>query len=425
MHPAQLLSRVIAAKLEEQGVQNATQYLDKIEPEIQAILDKSTMDGFRSFQIQTGNAEIDARNIELTLGQSDITLAIDQTSKAIEESIPRMTDDVAKLLLRRIKSDAREGLKVRNLEKSVFESGLWIRWGRALDLLALEIALALEAGEQANRWLRRHRKGSDSFMFDVLIRLHARACQVAGEVETLLSSGYADGAIARWRTLHELSVVSWFIKDKGNNVAERYILHTTIDSLRAARQYNQLAPIIGYKTLSQKELSTLEREASKLVRRFGCLYREEYGWAADALGNKNPRFVDIEKSVDLRALRPFYKLASHNVHAGPKGAMFRLGLLQTEKPILLAGPSNAGLDEAGRLTAISLSQITVGLLLYCATFDSLAWSKILLSLSRETEDIFIKIGKQLEREERGRIKKKRVRAGAADTPIRKRSRKPI
>jgi hypothetical protein len=43
----------------------------------------------------------------------------------------------------------------------------------------------------------------------------------------------------------------------------------------------------------------------------------------------------------LDYLRPYYKLASHNVHAQPKGILFKLGLVQNQD-ILLAGPSNYG-----------------------------------------------------------------------------------
>lgn len=398
--PSNLLSHIIAAKMEEQGIENAVQYLDKIEAEIQAVLDERGADGLGFFQINTGDPEIDGRDIQLTLDQSDIEHMIHKASRVIDKIIPTTADDIAHVILRRIKRNAKNGLGERDLDRAAFEYRLWDRWGRALELLGLEIALACEAGGLANKWLRNHFRIKGAFVVEVLTRLHARACQVAGEVKSLLSAGYADGAVARWRTLHELSVVSWFIKDKGNDVAERYLLHSTIDSLRAAQQYNEFAPIVGYKALTQKELTTLERESCRLMQRFGGSFREEYGWASEALGKPRPRFADIESSADLRAFRPWYKSASCNVHAGPEGALFRLGLLQNAGPVLLAGPSNAGLDEAGRLTAISLAQVSTSLLLHRITFDSLVWSKMLLSLCGDVEHAFTKAQKLLVREER-------------------------
>src|SRR4051812_37136287 len=42
---------------------------------------------------------------------------------------------------------------------------------------------------------------------EVVTRLRARAITVADEAITLLRAGLASGAMARWRTLHELAVV--------------------------------------------------------------------------------------------------------------------------------------------------------------------------------------------------------------------------
>ena len=44
------------------------------------------------------------------------------------------------------------------------------------------------------------------------------------------------------------------------------------------------------------------------------------------LSKQDLNFSDIERAVRLDHLRPYYKLASHNVHANPKGMLFRLGL---------------------------------------------------------------------------------------------------
>ena len=53
-------------------------------------------------------------------------------------------------------------------------------------------------------------------------------------------------------------------------------------------------------------------------------------------------------------------MASHNVHANPKGVFFKLGML-AESQVLLAGPSNAGLADPGHGAALSLSRVTAAL----------------------------------------------------------------
>jgi hypothetical protein len=50
-------------------------------------------------------------------------------------------------------------------------------------------------------------------------------------------------------------------------------------------------------------------------------------------------------------------MASHNVHANPKGVFFKLGIL-AESQVLLAGPSDAGLADPGHGTALSLLNVT-------------------------------------------------------------------
>ncbi len=45
-----------------------------------------------------------------------------------------------------------------------------------------------------------------SRLANALLMLHARTCLVASELETMIRCGYADGAAARWRTLHEMAV---------------------------------------------------------------------------------------------------------------------------------------------------------------------------------------------------------------------------
>ena len=57
-------------------------------------------------------------------------------------------------------------------------------------------------------------KNNDQVFF-VLWRLHARSCQITMEILALLKSGFADGAHARWRTLHEIAVTALFIKQQG------------------------------------------------------------------------------------------------------------------------------------------------------------------------------------------------------------------
>src|SRR5208282_6072349 len=101
---------------------------------------------------------------------------------------------------------------------------------------------------------------SSDFAFEVLTRLHARSCQIASEVLSLLLAGHADGAMARWRSLHEISVVCSFISKHGNELAERYLLHQCVESYKAAAQYQEYCDRIGDAPFTSEQISSLERD---------------------------------------------------------------------------------------------------------------------------------------------------------------------
>ena len=53
--------------------------------------------------------------------------------------------------------------------------------------------------------------------------MHARACRTGYEILTLLDAGLASAAHARWRSLHEVAAVAFFVKEHGPETAERYL----------------------------------------------------------------------------------------------------------------------------------------------------------------------------------------------------------
>jgi len=299
------------------------------------------------------------------------------------------TDKISQIILNNLIKSSKRMLKDRTLCFSSFKSDLYKIYKKAFDLLEMLIVISFEAGESFNHEVRSQKSFESDYVLNVLTRLHARACQIAYEILILLKSGFADGAHARWRTLHEVSVIGYFISINGNDTAERYLLHDGIESFDAAKIYQENCNLLGYKPLSQKELTELKDTYDNLTGRFGNNFKFDYGWASLETNNDKPTFRDIEKSVGLKHLRPYYKMACNNVHANPKGIFFKLGLYPESGDILLAGPSNAGLTDPGQLTAISLTQITSTLLTQKPNIDHLAVCKIMLTLEDEIGHAFV------------------------------------
>ena len=177
-------------------------------------------------------------------------------------------------------------LKEQSQHQQQFEKRLTKRWRRPLDLLDLFISVSTEAGMDFNDEFGDDASRSEDAVFEALIRLHARACQVSSEVLSLLRSGYADGAHARWRTLHEIAVVSCLINEHGQDLAEKYLLHDVIQRHKSARLHQEYAERINEDPLTREEFERLESEHQELVRRFGKSFKEEYGWAASVAGNE-------------------------------------------------------------------------------------------------------------------------------------------
>ena len=311
--------------------------------------------------------------------------------------IPELADEIAGLLLARIKNDAPSGLKKLSSDRKGFENRLAKRWKYPLERLDLSIAVNLDAGNEFNQRFRDDAVASGDAVFEALTRMHAKGCQVSGEVLALLRSGYADGAHARWRSLHEMAVVASFIKEQGQELAERYLLHETIQQYKLAGQYQKYFSRLGHEPPSKENFDQLKVQRDELIIRFGKSFSEEYGWASSAIGIDRPKMSDIEEHVLLDHMRPFYRMASDNVHPNSHGAYFRLGLHSSQQEsVLLAGPSNFGLADPGHSTAISLMQLTTTLLATKSLLDCVATMRVLLELADEVGEAFLKVHQELE-----------------------------
>lgn len=146
--------------------------------------------------------------------------------------------------------------------------------------------------------------------------------------------------------MHEIAVVASFIAANGEDLAERYVLHQAVESKRAADDYARCQPRLGYEPLAEKELKAVKKSYNAVIAKFGPEFAKgDYGWAGHHIGKTRPTFKDIE-TVRIDHFRAHYRLASHNVHANPKGVFFALGMLP-ETQVLLAGSGNAGLADPG------------------------------------------------------------------------------
>lgn len=407
-------TELIQRKLKKQGVSLNQEQLKKIENLLENIRKDE-----KSICIELDEvSDNSVKDLSLDLSDpEELKKIFTRISENIEKTFPELVSKMTERLLKALEQSASSMLEEHREVRERFEANINLDWKKPLNLMEMFLVIVFEAGEDFNREFRTVAARRHDFVFEALTRLHARGCQIASEVLTLLRSGYADGAHARWRTLYEVAIAAQFIAKHGNGIAEQYLLHDAIESGNVARKYQEHCLALKHKPIPKKELGKINAVNDALVKRFGASFKGDYGWAASAVGKDHPKFSDVEQNIGLQHWRPYYRMASHNIHANPKGVFFKLGLIPGYKEVLLAGPSNTGFADPGHGTVLSLLQLAATLLLTRSNLDRLVLCNILVKLEKEIGDAFLKVQSSVERRERtfvaGKTRRQRKRRGIA------------
>lgn len=139
-------------------------------------------------------------------------------------------------------------------------------------------------------------------------------------------------------------------------------------------------------------------ESSCRRRPGGAPFKETYGWAASFLNSKRANLSQIELAVGTDHFRGHYRMASHGVHANPKGIFTSLTAIMP-MGLLLSGPSNAGLADPGHATARSLTMVSSLLMTLSPTFDHQLGIRVMDLLCDEIGQDLLSAHKKLERAE--------------------------
>jgi len=344
--------------------------------------------------------EGDDVNVKLSFTDEDIREIEELVAKAIK-AIPEAVNGgltaAANMFFKTLCKRWEDEHLMQRYEIADFQEGLEQRWGRGLMLLRMLLTSCRELGQET---FTRHAKSKSpryKFRRWVMLRLHTRACQVMDEIICLLENGFADGAMARWRTLYELSVVAILIAEGDEVLAERYMLHDTVEVKRQADVFDEQQTALGLPGITRGRRTEIDREHTQALARFGSEFAHPYGWAAQHLKRKKPTFKDLQEEADRLAMSTHYKLASFNVHASARSLFFNLSSIGPQMT-LIAGRSNAGLDEAGSRAAHTIVLITSLYVQRSANVTSIFKAKILLKLRDEAVKAFERAQRKLSRE---------------------------
>lgn len=340
-------------------------------------------------------------DISITITQEEVDEIGHEIDRFIREKLPSIVqnvlDDTSTHLLASLEKTWPEHNARDQLEFEQFRERLEANWGKAFSLVRMILTICREIGEEQYNKSQKSKRRHAPLWKLTLIRLHARACQITSEVLALMESGYADGAMARWRTLHEIHVVATLIAEHRNDLARRYLDHEAVDAKRGLEQFQRCHAQLGYAPPTAQEVRRLTKRFERVIKKYGKAFGSQYGWAAHHLNKNQPTFADLESAAGRSALRSHYKLASSNVHAGPTALFSRLGAI--EPSTIAAGASNVGFAEPGQNTALTLCQITLLLLGEKWTYEQIVSINVLAALRERVPEAFLRAEKKIRRED--------------------------
>lgn len=252
------------------------------------------------------------------------------------------------------------------------------QWGTLIEKLERFISFSVFVGSEINEEFRLSASETNDVMFDVLIKLHARASLASNEILCLIKNGYPDAALSRWRSLYDILVIFISIFTYGPECAEKFYHHHIVDkfnNLNKSKQAKDNYPE-KYKDLvvDDDQAKQTEELYNYLLTTYGKKYRFDYGWLDGFVepSNKNGKitFADIEKTLSLDHYAPYSKIASQNIHASSQSLILNLATNGSSYDQLCVGRSSLGAKVPIEGLTLCMFQITANLLNYFSTKDN-------------------------------------------------------
>lgn len=293
--------------------------------------------------------------------------------EAVSRAVPTALTKMAELVSDQIAEEALEHtLRLRRAHSDRAEMVQRL-WGAAIEHLDFLRHIVLEWNFTATEGRRgAYAKPNTAF---ALNRLVARAYEIVGEIITLARAGYADGALARWRSLHEICVVSMFLARRSDMCAQMYLSHHRVEELRLLEFDRTSGTARATKTHRDRYMRDLRMQRTEMVNKFGTAFAKDYGWASVEIGCAKTTFRDLESYVGLETLRRGYQQANSTVHGGALATLSRVSL----GPGVIDGaelPAAYGCEVAANYAAASLSMMVAELCLETENADLVAMSLV-------------------------------------------------
>lgn len=312
-----------------------------------------------------------------------------------EEVRAMVKSKLADVLLEMLKSRFLSNLESSSEIEKEFEAAVHRTWRKPLDLLDLLLIVCLEVSTDFISAQGYGASSKRNYVREALTRQQANACLVFNEIQHLLKSGFPHGAHSHWRTLHEITCISYFISKHRDRMAKRFLDYEAVEAYFQAEAIHKHRQNIDCSSLSQGDFKTLGKNFKAREKKYGDEFVKQsnypYGWIPRTV-LKARFFKEIEKSVKLDTFRPYYDLAGYNLYGDHNTLVFKVGAKKKKSRVVIpVGPSNFGLADPGKNAAISLGQVTACLLMSGSNIKRLVIVEALRNLVDEICDAFSEV----------------------------------
>lgn len=181
---------------------------------------------------------------------TDYEAIIDLASKVlIEDTLSHEKETVSKII------SENDAFTKRNRE----------RWSLGFQKLHALRETSLQAGMNFQKQFLEYDQYQTDELLGVLMRQHAHACRISGEIIHLLEGGYPDAAVARWRTLYEMVITCLLIKMYGRDAAIDFIKYGIVKNAEGINEHHRTANEMGIETFSQEEIDFANAQKQEIT----------------------------------------------------------------------------------------------------------------------------------------------------------------
>jgi hypothetical protein len=314
---------------------------------------------------------------------SDPTLMGEFYSKMFDA----VKDDCIESSIKSYMNDAQKKLDLIRSDTKEFEGRTFLRWKPAFDHLEMLWEVARDLGNAHGKDVLDRDEEDNNIVMAALASIYPKSLLIVQEIICLLKGGFPDGALSRWRSLHELSISAMYIAKHGEDMAKAYLLSFHFSSRRAALQMNESSDKTGLTPFSKEEMLAFDERCRNAEILLGRAIEKDSQGEWPRISNKHTDFAAIEQDVGMAHWRPWYKWASGHTHAAHYPSDNLLGMVEAEDSWHLIGSSNSGFVDPFQLTALSLSKLVCIYLMNHPNPDRLIHIEVFQRLSDLTADI--------------------------------------